>query len=166
MNETCKKIVKNLLETEDVKDALEEHNWYYIFNTFIASFPALEMIGEFTDMLIKSGVDFCSYMKEVPSYAFYGSHLLKEADLRNAINLGSRCFRKSDLHTLYLSKNNLKNIGVGIFSKIAHDILIKWDGDYADWVKIRRNTNCFYNFDYTAIIRCNDGEFKETKVNA
>ena len=165
MNETYKKIVKNLLETEDVKDALEEHNWSHIFRVFGDTFPALEMIGEFTDMLIKSGIDFCSYMKEVPPYAFYKSQLLKEANLRNATSLGSRCFRKSDLHTLHLSKNNLKDINVGIFSSIAHDILIKWDGDYSDWVKIRRNTNCFYNFDYTAIIRCNDGEFKETKAN-
>jgi hypothetical protein len=164
INAEVKRYIEKFLNKEEVKEALKQDDWDKVINLYSSDTPTIYYIGPFIDLLVKSGINFTSYIKNVPNYAFYMSALLKVAELRECERIGSRAFRKSNIETIYLSKDHLKDLDVGIFSECNMTIInIKWDGYYSEWVKIRRNSNCFYNYMGTVVISCIDGDYKENK---
>lgn len=165
MNNEIKKVFNKILSDEKVKKSIEEDKWGDVIKYVTNNIPSIDIVGVFIDTLIKAGINFCPYMDNVPDYAFYGSTLLKEANLKEIKSIGSRAFRKSNIERIILSKNNLKDLGVGIISGVKNEVTIIWDGTYAEWVKIRRNSNCWYNYTGIINIKCTDGIFHETNSN-
>lgn len=162
MDDKLKEIIKKAFSDDKIKELVEKDKWDELIKYLLDSvLPHIDYEGPFIDFLINSGIDFIPYMKKVPSYAFYKSTLLKEADLRNCESVGSRAFRKSNIEKIYFSKDNLKDLDVGIISGVEHPVTIMWDGNYAEWLKIRKNSNCWYNYPSSVSIHCIDGIFPE-----
>lgn len=161
MNNSFKKDLMDFLINEKIQDYIENNQWDQVFEYIEENFIALGFSGFFTDFIIKAGINFCPYITKLPNRSFARSSLLKEANLRRCTSLGSRCFRSSNIELIYLSKNSLTNIDVGILSNVKNKVTIKWDGTYQDWVNIRRNSNCWYNYQNIITIDCTDGIFTE-----
>ena len=156
MDKDVKVLLNKLLKDPDFKVAIENNDWTFVLVTSNKRTPAPETEGKFIDWLVSNDIEFCSYMEKAPSRCFAFSTLLKEADLKKCTKLESRCFRKSKIETIILSKDNLKDLDVGIISGVENPVTIIWDGKCEDWYRLRKNSNAWYNYTGTVTIKCID----------
>lgn len=130
-----KKSLKNFIE-ENI-ELIENGEFEVIYSDLDADFR-YTLIGDFTEALIKAGIDPAKYMKEIPSHYLGGTSLRSYTIPNNITAIGEYAFSGYNGLTEVVIPSTVTSIGAYTF-RYCHELRsITYLGTVSQWKEVKK----------------------------
>lgn len=130
-----KKSLKNFIE-ENI-EMIENEEFEVIYSDLDADFR-YTLIGDFTEALIKAGIDPAKYMKEIPPHYLGGTSLRSYTIPNNITAIGEYAFSGYNGLTGVVIPSTVTSIGAYAFSYCSELESITYLGTIDQWKEVKK----------------------------
>lgn len=148
-----KKSLKNFIE-ENI-EMIENEEFKVIYSDLDADFRCT-LIGDFTEALIKAGIDPAKYMKEIPPHYLGGTSLRSYTIPNNITAIGEYAFSGYNGLTEVVIPSTVTSIGAYAFRYCSELESITYLGTIDQWKEVKKLPGWKKDFSIKKII-CADG---------